>query len=229
MSEPNAESKTLQDHLNLQNFTKGWVPESINASRNLSKSSIDEEETSMPEMSSIPTKLQNKGNRDVADPETMHDELFMIDVSAAFELDLVSTDEYKQAYEKYTTPLNISEMASDLQDLVDECSANVTGPEFCNICVRPIGRLEMISYGKHMHEDNIPDDMHAAAMHAIYDRAGATMCQKLNMHMQVCTFHMFHWCTKQTLCTTRNPSIKIRSECTQGSVESKNSHESSFL
>lgn len=96
----------------------------------------------------------------------------MFNIAEAFEMELMETEAYKQAYELHKTPLNISDMAEGLRELVDACSANVTGGEFCNTCVRPIARLEIRSYYKHMREDNIPEDLSEPAMHAVYDRAG---------------------------------------------------------
>ena len=50
-----------------------------------------------------------------------------------------------------------------MQDLVDECSANVTGEVFCNTCVRPLTRAELRAYLSGMNTDTVPDDLSAAA------------------------------------------------------------------
>lgn len=100
------------------------------------------------------------------------DNVTFFDMDAALKMELKNTTEYNRAYEEYPAPLNITLIADELKALVDECSANVTGPLFCNTCVRPVMRLELRAYLSTMLADAIPDDLSAAAQVAVYDRIG---------------------------------------------------------
>ena len=94
---------------------------------------------------------------------------------------------------------------------MDECSANITGPQFCDTCVRPIARLEVrwsedspnvtlktvtlfisltlwacasqvSNYYTHMMNDNIPDNLTTPQQHAIFDRAGEQIMERLESY-----------------------------------------------
>lgn len=112
------------------------------------------------------------------DPSTLADagngtaNVTFFDMDAALQMHLQNTSEYKQAYNKYTAPLNMSLIVDDLLELADECSANITGAEFCNTCVRPIMRLELHAYMANMMQDDIPENLTAPAQVAVYDRCG---------------------------------------------------------
>jgi hypothetical protein len=68
------------------------------------------------------------------------------------------------------------------QELVDECSANITGPAFCDSCVRPIARLEISNYYEHMMNDSIPENLTQPQQHAVFDRAGEQIMERLESY-----------------------------------------------
>jgi len=68
------------------------------------------------------------------------------------------------------------------QELADECSANITGPAFCDSCVRPIARLEISNYYQHMMNDSIPENLTQPQQHAVFDRAGEQIMARLESY-----------------------------------------------
>lgn len=116
------------------------------------------------------------------DSEVSQAEGSYIDVSRLFELNLTETPEYAAAYDTYTTPLDMDDMADELKELADECSANITGPAFCDSCVRPIARLEISNYYQHMMNDSIPENLTQPQQHAVFDRAGEQIMERLESY-----------------------------------------------